>query len=119
MESTGEDAYLFRHALTRDAAYQLIADKWRKRLLEKMPFLISKIGEAAVPLDGREVVVRSTESNLGNFIADQMRGAFGEPDADLAFINGGTLRIDDYIAGDITFEDIGRIFGFSSLLGHL
>ena len=102
-----------------DAEYQIIADKWRARLLAKMPFLTARIGEAAVPLDGREVAIRSAESNWGNFIADQMRGAFGQPPADLAFINSGTLRIDDYIAGDITFEDIGRTFGFSSFLGYL
>jgi 5'-nucleotidase len=47
-----------------------------------------------------------------------MRGAFGKPHADLAFINGGTLRIDDYIIGDITFEDIGRTFGYSSYLRY-
>jgi 2',3'-cyclic-nucleotide 2'-phosphodiesterase (5'-nucleotidase family) len=29
------------------------------------------------------------------------------------------LRIDDYIAEDITFEDVGRTFGFSSYLRHL
>jgi len=106
-------------SVSMDAEYQLIADKWRERLLQRMPFLSSQIGSAAVPLDGREVAVRSAESNWGNFIADQMRGAFGKPDADLAFINGGTLRIDDYIIDDVTFEDIERTFGFSSFLGHL
>ena len=106
-------------SVERDAEYQVIADKWRDRLLARMPFLTSRIGEAAVLLDGREVAIRSAESNWGNFIADQMRGAFGQPPIDLAFINAGTLRIDDYIAGDITFEDIGRTFGFSSFLGYL
>ena len=101
-----------------DAAYQVIADKWRGRLLELMPFLPSPIGVAAVPLDGREVAVRGGDSNWGMFIADQMRAAFGEP-ADFSFVNGGTLRIDDFIADDITFEDIGRTFGFSSFLRHV
>ncbi|MGB5492409.1 MAG: 5'-nucleotidase, partial [Woeseiaceae bacterium] len=36
--------------------------------------------------------------------------------SDLAFINGGTLRIDDFVDDDILFEDIGRTFGFSSFL---
>ena len=49
----------------------------------------------------------------------QMRTAFRDPPADLAFINGGTLRIDDFVADDITFEDIGRTFGFSSYLRHM
>ncbi len=62
------------------------------------------------------MTVRNEESNWGNFIADQMRGAFRDGQADLAFVNGGTLRIDDYIEGDILFEDIGRTFGFSSYL---
>ena len=53
------------------------------------------------------------------YIADQMRSAFGDSEADLAFLNGGTLRIDDYIIGDITFEDVGRTFGFSSFLRHM
>ncbi len=102
-----------------DADYAKLDDKWRSRLLERFPFLTARVGEAAVPLDSREVTVRNRESNWGNFVVDQMRGAFGKPPADLAFINGGTLRIDDYIMGDITFEDIGRTFGFSSYLRHM
>lgn len=105
-------------SIEKDPDYQPIADKWRQQLLQKVPYLEAKIGEAAVPLDGRETAVRSGESNWGVFIADQMRGAFGEP-AQLAFVNGGTLRIDDYIIGDISFEDVGRTFGFSSFLRHM
>ncbi len=98
-----------------DPDYEILAAKWRGRLLEKFPFLEARVGTAAVPLDGREVTVRNVESNWGNFIADQMRAAFGKQ-SDLAFINGGTLRIDDFIEDDILFEDIGRTFGFSSFL---
>jgi 2',3'-cyclic-nucleotide 2'-phosphodiesterase (5'-nucleotidase family) len=102
-----------------DADYAQIEAKWRNRLLERFPFLVAKIGEAAVPLDAREVTIRNEESNWGNFVVDQMRGAFGKPHAELAFINSGTLRIDDYIIGDIAFEDVGRTFGFSSFLRHM
>lgn len=107
--------------IAEDSEYQdRVASKWRERLLEKIPFLPSRIGDAAVSFDAREVTIRNEESNWGNFVADQMRTAFGdEPPADLAFINSGTLRIDDYIAGDITFEDIARTFGFSSFLQYL
>jgi len=102
----------------RDPEYDVLAAKWRGRLLETYPFIGATVGEAALPLDAREVTVRNEESNWGSFIADQMRGAFGKPDADLAFINGGSLRIDDYVQGDIHFEDIGRTFGFSSFLRY-
>ncbi|MEQ8204859.1 MAG: bifunctional UDP-sugar hydrolase/5'-nucleotidase [Woeseia sp.] len=106
-------------SIASDPEYQHIADKWRKKLLAFIPYLEAKIGVAAVPLDARETAVRNEESNWGAFIADQMRPAFGEPHADLAFLNGGTLRIDDFIIGDITFEDVGRTFGFSSFLRHM
>lgn len=107
-------------SVVKDAEYQAtVAAKWRARLLETVPFLPSRIGEAAVPFDAREVTIRNQESNWGNFVVDQMRKAFGEPQADLAVLNSGTLRIDDYIAGDITFEDVARTFGFSSFLSYL
>jgi 5'-nucleotidase len=64
------------------------------------------------------VTVRNEESAWANFIVDQMRTAFGPP-SDLAFINSGTLRLDDWVAEDITFEDIARTFGFSSYLRYM
>ena len=106
-------------SIVPDSEYQQISDRWRARLLQLIPFLPSKIGEASVRMDAREVTIRNEESNWGNFIADQMRTAFRNPPADLAFINSGTLRIDDFIAEDITFEDIGRTFGFSSFLRYM
>jgi 5'-nucleotidase len=102
-----------------DADYALIENKWRDRLLTLYPFLEARVGEAAFPLDATEETTRSSETAWGNFIVDQMRTAFGQPAADLAFINSGTLRIDDFIAGDILFEDIGRTFGFSSYLRYM
>ncbi|MDH3748505.1 MAG: 5'-nucleotidase C-terminal domain-containing protein [Gammaproteobacteria bacterium] len=102
-----------------DGGYDEVEDKWRRQLLEKFPFLTATVGEASVPLDAREVTIRNRESSWGNFVVDQMRGAFGEPPVDFAFINSGTLRIDDFISGDIRFEDIGRTFGFSSFLRYL
>jgi 2',3'-cyclic-nucleotide 2'-phosphodiesterase (5'-nucleotidase family) len=106
-------------SIPSDAEYDALSGKWRERLLETMPFLTARIGTAAVRLDAREVKIRNEESNWGDFIVDQMRTAFGEPAADFAFVNSGTVRIDDYIAEDITFEDIGRTFGFSSYLRHM
>lgn len=105
--------------VAEDAAYNAFAAEWRERLLERMPILPSKLGEAAVRLDGRETTLRNEESNWANFIVDRMPGAFGEPPADLAFLNSGTLRIDDYVAGDITWEDVARTFGFSSYVRRM
>jgi 5'-nucleotidase / UDP-sugar diphosphatase len=102
-----------------DPDYALLDQKWRGRLLEKFPFLDARVGTAAFPMDATEETVRNRETAWGNFIVDQMLTAFGEPAADFAFINSGSLRIDDYIADDITFEDIARTFGFSSFLRYI
>jgi 2',3'-cyclic-nucleotide 2'-phosphodiesterase (5'-nucleotidase family) len=102
-----------------DADYEQINQKWRARLLELYPFLEAKVGEAAFPMDATEETTRSQETAWGNFIVDQMLTAYGEPAADFAFVNSGTLRIDDFVAEDITFEDIGRTFGFSSYLRYM
>ncbi len=105
--------------VSSDSGYDKLDRKWRDRLLEKFPFLDARVGQAAAAFNVTEERVRSTENGWANFIVDQMRGAFGKPAADLAFINSGSLRIDDYVAGDILFEDIGRTFGFSSFLRRL
>lgn len=102
--------------IRHDKDFQVLEDRWRARLLATFPFLEARVGVAALPLDAREETVRNEESNWGSFIVDQMRGAFGEPDADFAFINSGSLRIDDFIEGEILYEDIARTFGFSSFL---
>jgi len=102
-----------------DAGYEPINQKWRAKLLQLYPFLEAKVGEAAFPMDATEETTRSRITAWGSFIVDQMLTAFGEPAADFAFINSGTLRIDDFIADDISFEDIGRTFGFSSFLRYM
>ena len=101
-----------------DPEYEVLADKWSDRLLSKFPFLNARVGTAAFAMDVREETVRSTETSWGNFITDQMRTAFGAPAVDFAFVNSGTLRLDDYIEDDILFDDIGRTFGFSSFLRY-
>ena len=109
---------LMGESIPFDSEYEVLAAKWRMRLLEKFPFLDARIGSAALAMDAREEQVRSGETSWGNFIVDQMRTAFGNPPADLAFINSGTLRLDDIVSGEIEFEDVGRTFGFSSYLRY-
>ena len=105
--------------IEQDPDYTLLSEKWHDRLLEKFPFLEARVGAAAFSMDATEETVRSQEAAWANFIVDQMLVAFGEPAADLAFINSGSLRIDDHVVGDITFEDIARTFGFSSFLRYV
>lgn len=62
------------------------------------------VGKTAVDLDARFTTVRRGESNMGNFIADCMRRAYG---ADCCIISSGTMRGDQvYPAGILTMRDI-------------
>ncbi len=103
-------------SVDEDPVYAPIDKKWRSQLLERYPVIEARVGTAALSMDVTEETVRSRETSWGNFIADQMRTAFGHPPTDLAFLNSGSLRIDDFIADDIRYEDIARTFGFSSFL---
>lgn len=116
--TVSETKLVLDESVAQDPEYQQVADAWNERLLQKFPFLPAQVGVAAVPMDAREEFIRSHESSWGDFITDQMLTAFGDPPADLAFINSGTLRLDDTIEGDIRFEDIARTFGFSSFLRY-
>ena len=102
-----------------DPEYAHIPVKWEERLREAIPFLNVRFGDAAAPLDGREATIRTRDSGWGMFIADQMKHAFPRQDIDFALINSGSLRIDDVVATDITWEDIARTFTYPSALRYL
>lgn len=105
--------------IAKDPEYQQLEDEWRAELLRLYPIIDAQVGMASMPFNVTEEQVRSNENAWGNFLVDTARSAFGEPRSDLAFINSGSIRIDDYIADDITFEDIARTFGFPSRLRRI
>jgi len=78
---------------------------------EKVDLVLnSKIGEAEVDLDGEKV--RLDETNFGNFVADIMRRASG---ADLAIINGGTIRT-SIKNGEIRVKDVYSVLPFDNYI---
>ena len=105
--------------VAKDSGYVRFENEWRQEILELYPIIDAKVGVAGDRFNVTEESVRNEENGWTNFIVDQARGAFGDPDADFAFINSGSIRIDDYIADDITYEDIARTFGFSSQLRRM
>lgn len=61
-----------------------------EKYTEKMDMeLIKELGEFECDLEGRFSVIRTQETNLGNFVCDIMVAA---TNADLAIINSGTFR---------------------------
>lgn len=60
----------------------------------------------------KERLVRKTESNLGDFVADAFRKVC---DADIAVVNGGALRA-DISEGIVTFRDVLSVMPFADEL---
>ena len=86
---------------------EAVVDSYLSRLDEQLGVVV---GESTVPLDARTDVVRSRESNLGNFIADTLRK---NTDADVALMNGGGIRSDTrYPTGRITKKEIVNVLPF-------
>merc|ERR1711936_327415 len=75
---------------------------------EKMEVeLIKELGEFECDLEGRFSVIRTQESNLGNFVCDIMVAA---TNADLAILNSGTFRSDTIQgAGPFFLKDLLKI----------
>lgn len=93
-----------------------IEARYAAELRRIVPFFDQQIGTAAVPLDGREEIVRGGESNWANYLTDLMRNAYPDVPADMAFLNGGSLRLDDVVKGPIRYEHLARTFGFPTLV---
>lgn len=64
--------------------------------------------------DATEEAVRERESGWGNVLTDTMRTAYQGRPADVAALNGGSIRIDDFICDRITFEDLERTFAYET-----
>lgn len=70
---------------------QIIVKKYMELLGKQMEGII---GLTRVPLDARFSIIRTQESNIGNFITDVIRQI---TEADVVILNSGTLRADSII----------------------
>lgn len=94
--------------------YKIIA-KW-KAIMDKQIAKFAKnaydvIYHAKTPLDGNDDAVRSKQTNLGGIITKAMLYAY-DGQADGVLVNGGSMRLDDYLSGNITGIDIFRVLPF-------
>jgi 5'-nucleotidase len=91
-----------------DPAFMPVLEKYSKLTSE----LSASVGRTQVPLDARSPTSRSEETNVADFIADSFRRATG---ADVALINGGSIRADDVLpVGDLTVRDVLSILPFGN-----
>ncbi|MGY0425298.1 MAG: 5'-nucleotidase C-terminal domain-containing protein, partial [Polaribacter sp.] len=98
-----------------DKKVDAIVQKWQNILEVKINDIIKNPKEiiytTKIPLDGRDNQIRSTQTNLGKIITKAMSFAY-ENAVDCAIVNGGSVRIDDQLTGDITPIDIFRVLPY-------
>ncbi len=103
------------HKIPSNKKVAQIIDKWQKVLNKKIeeysPNAYDIIFVAKEPLNGLDDAVRSKQTNLGSIITKAMAFAY-DNEVDGAILNGGSLRLDDYLEGNITGVDIFRVMPF-------
>lgn len=92
-----------------------VVNKWNALLESKLKKVIDNPNEvifhASQPLDGTDDASRSKQTNLGAIITRSMTNAY-HGNVEGALVNGGSIRIDDTLEGDITSTDIFRVLPF-------
>ncbi len=98
-----------------DNKVNLVVNKWQNILKEKIKDIVSNpyevIYNAKTPLDARETPIRSVQTNMGEVITKAMSFAYDNK-VDCALVNGGSVRIDDELEGDINVVDIFRVLPY-------
>ncbi len=101
--------------IASSAKVERVVNKWTDLLSKKLKEVIENPGEviynATSPLDGTDTSNRSKQTNLGELIARSMAYVY-KNNVDGAMVNGGSIRIDDRLVGDITSTDIFRVLPF-------
>lgn len=101
--------------ITRDVCEDAKVKTICKKYLDELEATMGRsIGSIKVPLDAQFAMVRTMETNCGNFVADVMRRGCK---CDVALLNSGTLRADVvYPAGQFTLEDLMKLLPFPNEL---
>jgi len=94
---------------------EVIVEKWTNILETEIKQVISNPNEiiynANPPLDGTDSSNRSKQTNLGEIITNAMALSFTS-NVDAGLVNGGSIRIDDMMEGNITSMDVFRVLPF-------
>jgi 5'-nucleotidase/UDP-sugar diphosphatase len=102
-------------SITDNLKVKLVVDKWSQIMEDQISKIVENpyeiIYTSKVPLDARDAPIRSKQTNLGNMIARSMVYSYDNK-VDCSIVNGGSIRIDDQLIGDINSIDIFRVLPF-------
>lgn len=102
------------HTVAQDQEVAALVKSWQDKTYSAFAAQGFKIDAPVAslkePLDGLESHIRSQQTNLGSLITKAMLE--NAADAELALLNSGSVRVDDYLQGEITQFDIIRTLPF-------
>lgn len=97
-----------------DPSVQAVVQKWTdisNKIFQRDGFDPTEtVAVLPRPLDGREDVVRGGPCELSSLVAQSFSAA--TPKSQAAFLNTGSIRIDDIVTGTLTQYDVLRILPF-------
>ena len=98
-----------------DSKVKFVVDKWQEVMNNQISQVVENpyaiIYATDTPLDGRDTPIRSIQTNLGEIIANSMSFSFNNK-VDCAIVNGGSIRIDDELVGNINSVDVFRVLPY-------
>ena len=108
-----------------DPAVTAAVEDWLKRqdaeycaVSYKLPpgCLDAPLGKAAVTLVAEEIEIRKYETNLGDWVLDQALAALAPEGAQIAFLNAGSLRLNQNLAAGtvITRRHLDELFAYAN-----
>lgn len=95
--------------VAKNAKVQAVIDHWNNEVQGRLGQVV---GHTDISWNGEREFVRTSETNLGNFVADIIRAT---ADADIALTNGGGIRATIH-PGDIAVSDIYGTLPFDNTL---
>ena len=101
--------------IASEAKVERVVNKWTNLLDEKLKEIVDNPNEvlynSSTPLDGTDNANRSIQTNLGDIITAAMAYSYNNK-VDAALVNGGSIRVDDMLAGPISSIDTFRVLPF-------
>ncbi|RYZ18425.1 MAG: bifunctional metallophosphatase/5'-nucleotidase, partial [Chitinophagaceae bacterium] len=103
-----------------DSATNVVVEKWNKIADDNYSSLGFDARKVMInrgePLEGREVEVRTRQTNLTKLVVASIKDA--APQADVVVMNGGSIRVDDVVQLPISQYDILRTLPFGGAISE-
>ncbi len=105
-------------SISDDPETKAVVEKWEQKVYEraeKMGYRPREIVmQTTIPLECTESVIRREQTNYGRLATEAFREMV--PDADIYWINSGSMRLDDRLSGSVTEFDVLRTFPYGGRL---